>query len=171
LSPEGFEQAVEAHLRSYEPALKGLEITRRERLEQPDGSYEIDLVVRFEVIWVSFLVLVECKRYAGSIKRDVPMLLHGKLQSAGAHKGIVYTTSDYQKGAVLYARQHGIGLMLLQEHSFEAIVKGERPAAPKNLLLGRYVVYRPYSVLPEPDDEDTWQVSYEEAAPGFPAGA
>jgi|GEM_PF-6120507 len=166
LSPEEFELVVEVHLRSYEPSMKNMTITHREKHERLDGSYEIDLTVRFESLGAEFIVLVECKRYSKPVKRDVPALLYEKVRSIGAHKGIVCATSPFQKGAVLYARQHGIGLRLFEENSVHAIVKGDAPAPPKNLLLGRFVALRPCSnVLPEPSDEDTWQVSYEEALP------
>jgi hypothetical protein len=166
LTPKNFELLIEAHLRTHEPSMKSMTITHREQHKRPDGSYEIDLTVRFEVLGVEFVVLVECKRYKNPVKRDVPALLYEKVRSIGAHKGIVCATSPFQKGAVLYAQQHGISLILFEEHSIRAIVKGDAPAPPKNLLLGRFVALRPCpDVLPEPSDEDTWQVSYEEALP------
>ena len=45
---------------------------------------------------MTFRVLVECKRYSSRVKREVVQLLHQKLQSIGAHKGIVCCTSGLQ---------------------------------------------------------------------------
>ena len=52
--------------------------------------------------------MVECKKYSSKIKREVVQLLHQKIQAIGAHKGIVCSTSDFQKGALKYAKMHGI---------------------------------------------------------------
>jgi restriction system protein len=41
--------------------------------------------------------------------------LHSKLQSAGAQKGIVFSSSGFQSGAIKFADAHGIATIQLTE--------------------------------------------------------
>ena len=76
-----------------------------------DGSYQIDGEIRFIIMGVEMVVLVECKRYKGPVKREHVQVLHDKIRSTGAHKGIFITTSYFQSGALKYAKEHGIALI------------------------------------------------------------
>ncbi|MBQ3561321.1 MAG: restriction endonuclease, partial [Oscillospiraceae bacterium] len=55
-------------------------------------------------------ILIECKKYRNSVKKEVVNALQAKLQSLGAQKGIIISTSGFQSGAVQYAEKHGIAL-------------------------------------------------------------
>ena len=80
-------------------------------IEAHDGSYQIDGEIRFTIMGVEMIVLVECKKYKGPIKREHIQTLYSKIQSIGAHKGIFITTSYFQSGAFRYAKEHGIALI------------------------------------------------------------
>jgi restriction system protein len=56
-------------------------------------------------------MLVECKRYKRAVERKVISELLSKIQSVGANKGIVISTSGYQSGAVEFAKEHKITLI------------------------------------------------------------
>lgn len=62
-------------------------------------------------------MLVECKYHKNAIKRDVVQVLYDRMRAVGAQKGMVFSTSRFQSGAVEYAKRHGIALILLANGS------------------------------------------------------
>ena len=108
ITPEDYERYVKDWFDGLGYSLTGYESEHRSIATVPDGNYEIDIDITYEALGVTFRVLVECKRYSSKVKREVVQLLHQKLQSIGAHKGIVCCTSGFQKGALKYAKNHGI---------------------------------------------------------------
>lgn len=113
ISPEQYEQRVRSWLESAAGTLQEFSSTHREILPGSDGEYEIDVVVRFQALQTPFLVLVECKRHRRSIERDVVQILNDRVRSIGANKGILFSTSKFQSGALEYAVKHGIALIQL----------------------------------------------------------
>lgn len=49
-------------------------------------------------------MLVECKKYDKPVGRDKVEILANRLQSIGAQKGILISTSGFQSGAARYAK-------------------------------------------------------------------
>ncbi|HTG35205.1 MAG TPA: restriction endonuclease [Thermoanaerobaculia bacterium] len=125
LTPEQFEIAVQEIVQSQGAQLDDFKVARREVLPGTDGEYEIDVTARFEALGASFLVLIECKYHKSPIKREVVQVLHDRLRSVGAQKGILVATSHFQSGAVLYAEKHGIALVLLTDGSFGYVRKAD----------------------------------------------
>lgn len=116
ITPEEFEQQVKSWLDRSRDDLKSFTITHREYLQGRSGEYEIDAVARFEIFGgAEIVVLVECKRYRSPIKRDIVMLLNQKLQEIGAHKGMIFSTSGFQSGAIIFATEHGIATVTVQD--------------------------------------------------------
>ena len=113
ISPEQYEQHVRIWLESAAGTLQEFSATHRQVLPGSDGEYEIDVVVRFQALQIPFLVLVECKRHGRPIERDVVQVLNDKVRSTGANKGILFSTSKFQSGALEYAVKHGIALIQL----------------------------------------------------------
>ncbi len=95
--------------------LHGYDSQHREVVEGHDGDYEIDVTVRFGALDAEFLVLVECKHYKNPVKREVIQSLHSKLLSVGAQKGMVFSSSGFQSGALEFAKAHGIATVQLAE--------------------------------------------------------
>jgi len=92
--------------------LQDFQVTRRESLQGTDGEYEIDVVARFSILdGAEVIVLVECKHHKNSIKRELVQALHSKLVSVGAHKAMMFSTANYQRGAIEFAKVHGISLV------------------------------------------------------------
>ena len=76
------------------------------------GEYEFDVVAEFNIFeGAQIVVLVECKRYRNPVKRDTVMTLQSKLVDVGAHKGMLFSTSGFQKGALEYAATRGIATL------------------------------------------------------------
>lgn len=122
LSPIGFEKHCYEVLKGYaeEEGLKEFTITHNVKIETHDGTYQIDIYAEFTALNSKFKVLCECKQYTSSVSREKVAVLHDKLESIGAHKGILLTTSDFQSGAIQYAKAHGIALITVEDHTLES---------------------------------------------------
>lgn len=73
------------------------------------GDYRIDVLVRLNIFGGAIVaILVECKHQRRPVERDEAMVLEAKLRDVGAHKGMLFSTSGFQKGAIQYATAHGI---------------------------------------------------------------
>ncbi|SRR5579871_1871069 len=108
-----FELQVKRFLESTAGKLKDFQTVHRESMDGQDGTYEIDITARFRIFGADFLVLVECKHHTNRIKREHVQMLHCKLVTLGAQKAMLFSTSEFQEGAVEYAIQHGIALVRL----------------------------------------------------------
>jgi len=116
ITPEEFERLVESWLAEASGDMESFVVTHREDLDGRSGTYEMDVVARFNVLdGAKIKVLVECKRHKNSIKRDVVMILNQKIQEVGAHKGMIFATANFQSGAIEFAEQHGIALVTVED--------------------------------------------------------
>lgn len=116
LLPEDFEKEVKAILDAMGMVLADYNSRHRETVEAADGEYVIDVTARFTAFGVSYLTLVECKHYSHrKIERADVQVLYSKLMSSGAQKGIVFTNNGFQSGAIEFADEHGIALILLSD--------------------------------------------------------
>jgi restriction system protein len=108
--------------REYELLVKGILDAAGEQLIEyhsehlppligADGEYIIDVAATFSALGAKFLVLVECKHQGRKVERQDVQVLHSKLQSLGAQKGMLFSVSGFQSGAVEYAAAHGIALV------------------------------------------------------------
>ncbi|WP_320069071.1 restriction endonuclease [Micromonospora sp. RTGN7] len=119
ITPARFEVFVaEELLRSAGPEVDDLVVTLHDKVTGPDGSYDLDATVRYRFAGLAFLVVVEAKLHRNPIKRELVQVLYQKVQSIGAHKGVMVATAPYQAGAVAFARAHGIALVTVVEGRF-----------------------------------------------------
>lgn len=121
MDPIEFEKACLEILKGYaeEEQLKDFEIIHNKIIKSSDGKYQIDIFAKFTAMKSQFKILCECKRYKYSISREKVAVLHQKLISIGAQKGILISTSDFQSGAIEYAKAHGIALIKVDDYHFE----------------------------------------------------
>jgi len=91
--------------------LKNFSISHNQKIQAPDGIYQIDIFASFSAMGLSMKLLVECKRYSRSIERKVVTDLYARMSSLGMQKALLISTSGFQEGAVEYARIHGISLV------------------------------------------------------------
>lgn len=90
--------------------LNDFTIKHNQKIKSDDGIYQIDVLVEYTALGTKNTILIECKKYRNSVKKEVVNALQAKLQSLGAQKGIIISTSGFQSGAVQYAEKHGIAL-------------------------------------------------------------
>ncbi len=119
ISATEFEDFCLERLKDY-AEMKGwldFSITHNVKLKAYDGTYQIDVYATFRFMELDFKVLCECKQFKSPVKRDIVALLDGKIRSLGAQKGIICSTSGFQKGAIKYAKEHGIALFQVYDKS------------------------------------------------------
>ncbi|SHS97691.1 Restriction endonuclease [Mycobacteroides abscessus subsp. abscessus] len=115
ITPEEFEKYSLDLLTEQTQNLENLVIKHNVILETYDGNYQIDGYIEFTVMGIKYKTIVECKHYKSAITREKVQVLYGKIQSIGAQKGILISTSNFQSGAMEYARAHGIALIQITE--------------------------------------------------------
>ncbi|NYZ63429.1 restriction endonuclease [Luteimonas deserti] len=115
LTPEEFELAVKGILDAAAGTLLNYESRHLDALAASDGEYVFDVTARFEALGAGFLVLVECKHHRRKVERQDVQVLHSKLQSVGAQKGMLFSTAGFQSGAIEYADAHGIALIQIKD--------------------------------------------------------
>lgn len=115
ITPQQFEVEVAGFLRQLGANLSEFKVQRLEKINAADGTYEIDVTARFEALGADFLVLVECKHHKRPIKREVVQVLYDRLRAVGGHKGMLFSTAKFQRGALEFAKAHGIALVLVAD--------------------------------------------------------
>ena len=118
MSPTDFERYALSILRKQFVGKENVENYTMEHnvhIDTYDGTYQIDGLIKFYLLGAAFKVLVECKKYKNSVKREQVQALKGKIDSIGAQKGIFISTSSFQSGALEYARKHGIALITITD--------------------------------------------------------
>ncbi len=109
--------------------LDGFRVEHRELLHAPDGRYEIDATARFQALGVDFLVLVECKDHVRPVEREDVQVLADRKRTTGAQKAIFFATNGFQRGAIEYARAHGIALVRILEGALTYETRSANQAA------------------------------------------
>jgi len=101
--------------------LDDYKITHNETYEKNDGKHQVDVVIEYSIANASYTVFVECKKKKNPIEVGMVRDFYQKIQSCGANKGIFISTSGYQKGAILFAREHGIALYRIMDRCLRNI--------------------------------------------------
>lgn len=115
MTPEEFEKYSLDILKEQTKGLENLEIQHNVIIKKNDGNYQIDGKIQFDVMGVRYVTLVECKHYKSPISREKVQVLYDKIRAIGANKGILISTSNFQIGAIKYAKEHGIALIQIVE--------------------------------------------------------
>lgn len=129
LTPREYELAVKGILDGSGLNLVEFRSEHLEKVAGVDGSYAIDVTVRFSALGANFLVLVECKHERRKVERQDVQILNDKVRSTGAQKGMLFSVSGFQDGAIEYAGVHGIALVQLASGSTSWFTKSAGPPA------------------------------------------
>jgi restriction system protein len=112
INPEEFELLVKNWFDAASGECASYESSHREKINGLDGTFEIDVTLRFRLFsGADFLVICECKKHKNPIKRETVQILYSRMQSLGAQKAILVSTSSFQSGAKEFANAHGIALI------------------------------------------------------------
>jgi len=159
VSPKEYERQVLDWLRQARGDLTDFEIGHLKKLVGASGEYEFDVVATFSAFeGAEFVVLVECKRYREAVKRDTVMTLHTKLIEVGAHKGMMFSTGGFQRGAIQFAAEHGIALVTFKDGktTYETKWRGPIVEPPSWIDLPRFVGER--LTIEEVEGRRRWRV-------------
>ena len=86
-----FERLIRDWILKQGGELASLEVTHNAKVETYDSTYQIDVLVKFQAFaGAEFTVLVECKKYRSAVERELVQVLHDKVRSTGAHKGMLF---------------------------------------------------------------------------------
>ncbi|MEE4072649.1 restriction endonuclease [Pseudomonas viridiflava] len=132
ISAAEFERLVRDWILKQGGELTSLEVKHDVKVEAYDSTYQIDVLAKFQAFaGADFIVLIECKKYRSAIKRELVQVLHDRVRSVGAHKGMLFTTSAFQSGAIKYAKAHGIALVSIIEGAATYQTRSAFPVAAK----------------------------------------
>ncbi len=132
ITPADYEKEVAKILRALGNDLPGFSVKTQERISTPDGRFRIDVTARFSQLGGDFLVLVECKDHVRPVEREDVQVLADRMRVAHAHKGMLFSTNGFQKGAILYAKVNRIALVRFVEGGLTYVTKEYQPeGAPR----------------------------------------
>lgn len=129
ISPEDYEREVLRWL-SNASAEEGLEVCLKHRkvVGGQSGDYQIDVTGEFSVFRGAVIkVLVECKRHGRPVERDDVMAFAMKIQTTASHKGMVFSTAGFQRGAIKFAKSQGIALVTFVDGQFTHETRHQGP--------------------------------------------
>ncbi len=140
ISPAEFEQFVADVLGAGGTDLANYTVQTHEVISGADGDFDFDATIRFSHLGMDYLTIVEAKRHKNPIKRELVQVLHSKAQSVGAHKAVMIATAPFQRGAIEFAKAHGIALVLVSEgrFTFETRAAEPRPVMSRQEAQERY---------------------------------
>lgn len=140
ITPAEFEQFVVELLESVNPSVDDLKVILHDKIPGVDGLYDFDATVRFGLGGMRFIVLIEAKRHKNPIKRELVQVLHDKVRSVGAQKAAMIATAPYQRGALEYAKRHGIALATVTEGRFTFGTRsvGDAPTMSRQQAADRF---------------------------------
>ena len=125
MTPTEFEKFALQMLTEQTKGLDKVNIIHNKMVEAYDGNYQLDGYIEFEVMGVMYKTIVECKRYKYPISREIVQKVYDNLRAVGAQKGIIISTSNFQSGAIEYARIHGIALIQITDSGDNYFTRGQ----------------------------------------------
>ena len=131
MTPTEFEETVYKYIAELGQNLPGFKVAHNTRVTGTDGIYQADILASYTALNVNMIVLIECKHYTSPVGREKIQILNDKLRSTGAHKGILFSTSGFQSGAIVLAVRHNIALGRLHTSRFYLKTKTlQKPTRP-----------------------------------------
>lgn len=110
ISPEDYEREVLNWLSEASGnAGTTVELVHQQKVEGHGGDYKIDITGEFSVLGgATIRVLIECKRHKRPVERDDMAAFVAKIRDTSSHKGMIFSTSGFQRGALKLAKSEGI---------------------------------------------------------------
>jgi restriction system protein len=147
ISPTEFEKQVLVWLQrmSASDQTSSMNAVHQGVVNGASGAYAIDVLVELFLLGgAKVLILVECKHQRRPVERDEVIILDGKLRDVGAHKGMLFSTSGFQLGAVNYAKTRGIATVTVIDGRwlFETRTIESSSAPPPWIRFGRFAGLR-----------------------------
>lgn len=110
---EVFVQGI-AQVLLHAQGLERVEVKHDVQVQGLSRSHQVDVYWEYRVGGVDHRVIINCKRYGGTVEVTDVLTLAGVLHDVPGAVGVIVTTVGFQKGATDYARTHGIGLKVIR---------------------------------------------------------
>ncbi|MCD4695152.1 MAG: restriction endonuclease, partial [Bacteroidales bacterium] len=85
------------------------------KLKGKTGTHQIDVYWEYKQFGELIKVAVECKRYSKNVSIGVVRDFNSVLQDLNCSKGIIVTTTGFQKGAIEFASNNNISLKIIRK--------------------------------------------------------
>ncbi len=141
LTPTEFELQVRDWLSRGGFRLEDFQATHQGSVTGLGGDYSIDVLARLVLFsGAQIVVLAECKHRERPVERDEVLILEAKLRDVGAHKGMLFSTSGFQRGAIQLAGARGIATVTVLDGRwlYETKSLGPPPPPPPWIKLPRF---------------------------------
>lgn len=125
VSPLEFEKQVRQFFELAGAKLNYAALTHGKKVSLENQTYDLDLYLELDLVGVDVKILVECKRHKRAISRDEVFILIGKVAELGYHKGILFSVSGFQSGAIKLAKKHGVALIRIIDGEALVEVRGK----------------------------------------------
>ena len=76
---------------------------------------QIDVLVTQKTKMTTMTTIVECKRWKQKVNRAIIDIVSAAIDDLNANKGVVFTTSGYEEGAIEYAKYKNIDIFLVRD--------------------------------------------------------
>ena len=94
--------------------VENITVLHNVRIKGKSGaSHQIDVYWEFKLAGVTYKTCIECKHFKSSVKKSHIAAFSAILEDIGNATGIFATSSGYQSGAKLFAKERGIRLVLV----------------------------------------------------------
>lgn len=85
------------------------------QVTKKSGDGGVDIIAKKASVGEKEILLIQCKRYTGTVGRPEIMNLYGALSAAKANKCVLVTTSEFSKPGKKFASENNIELINLKE--------------------------------------------------------
>ena len=129
ISPEEYEREVLNWLSEASGnAGSTVEFVHQRMVEGHGGDYKIDITGEFSVLGGAVIrILIECKRHKRPVERDDVAAFVAKIRDTSSHKGMIFSTSGFQRGALKLAKSEGIAAITLVDGQANYFTKSMGP--------------------------------------------
>lgn len=109
-------------------SLLGFEVQVGETVGGARAEHDIDVTARMSVAGVEQLWVIECKSWKRRVSKDRVLTFRGVVEDVGADRGLLFSESGFQPGAVSAAQKSNVTLTSLAqfEQDFPAEVSSTR---------------------------------------------
>ncbi len=87
------------------------------------NEYQLDVLTAHSDGLHEYLTYIECKHWEREVDKDVVMKVSSIVEDCGLSKGVIVSSSGFTASAERYAREKGIGLVILSEPTENDLVR------------------------------------------------
>ena len=106
----------------------GFDVKNDETIRGARAEHKIDVTARMSIAGVDQCWLIECKSWKRRVPKERVLTFRGVVEDAGADRGLLFSESGFQAGAIYAAQNTNVTLTSLAEfeHNFPAEVSSAK---------------------------------------------